>query len=311
MKEPYIEKPDYGNWVSRRLIDIPGLIGAFLLIVFLLLISIYTPEPTRLLVEFCFLSILLAIGVAGVILIGLQFYLPVIVIGALGFSLLGVTIIPIFLAVSAQLSIMMSIYFAYARFKFSPRGGNVQARILELVLERFDWDGRGKALDIGCGNAALAVKVAKKFPKSRVTGVDYWGSNWEYSRSVCEENSRIEGVSDRVDFKKASASSLPFENESFDAAVSNLVFHEVKDADDKRNVIKEALRILKKGGQFAFQDLFLIKRIYGEIDDLMKLMRSWGIRDVNFLDTSRSSFIPRPLRISFMVGTMGILCGRK
>jgi ubiquinone/menaquinone biosynthesis C-methylase UbiE len=43
-----------------------------------------------------------------------------------------------------------------------------------------------------------------------------------------------------VNFQKASASALRFEDESFDAAVSNLVFHKVGDAKDKRDVIKEA-----------------------------------------------------------------------
>ena len=89
------------------------------------------------------------------------------------------------------------------------------------------------------------------------------------------------------------------------------MFHEVKDAKDKRDVIKEALRVLKKGGRFAFQDLFLLEGMYGEVDDLLRLIRSWGIKNVEFLDTSHSSFIPRPLRISFMVGAIGILHGKK
>jgi ubiquinone/menaquinone biosynthesis C-methylase UbiE len=102
---------------------------------------------------------------------------------------------------------------------------------------------------------------------------------WEYSKSVCERNAGIAGVSSRVSFKKASASALPFEDESINAAVSNLVFHEVKDAKDKRDVIKEALRVINKGGKFAFQDLFLEKRVYGEVDDLLETIRSWGIED--------------------------------
>ena len=95
-------------------------------------------------------------------------------------------------------------------------------------------------LDIGCGNALLTIGLAKRFPKSRVTGIDYWGGMWEYSKSVCERNAEREAVADQVNFQKASASALPFEDESFDAAVSNLVFHKVGDAKDKRDVIKEA-----------------------------------------------------------------------
>jgi hypothetical protein len=40
--------------------------------------------------------------------------------------------------------------------------------------------------------------------------------------------------------------------------------------------------------QFAFQDLFLVKRMYGPVDDLLETMRSWGIEQVEFLDTRHS-----------------------
>jgi ubiquinone/menaquinone biosynthesis C-methylase UbiE len=134
---------------------------------------------------------------------------------------------------------------------------------------------------------------------------------WEYSKSVCERNAEIEGVTGRVTFQKTSASSLPFEDGFFDAAVSNLVFHEVSDAADKRDVIKEALRVVKKGGNFAFQDLFLVKRMYGEVDDLLEAIGSWGVENVESLDTSHSDFIPKALRLPFMIGAIGILYGKK
>ena len=78
-------------------------------------------------------------------------------------------------------------------------------------------------------------------------------------------------MADRVNFQKASASALPFEVGSFDAAVSNLVFHEVSDTKDKRDLIEEALRVVRKGGAFAFQDLFLAKRLYGDVEELLEL----------------------------------------
>ena len=110
----------------------------------------------------------------------------------------------------------------------------------------------------------LNNKACKQVYQAQVTGIDYWGERWEYSKNTCEANAKAEGVDDRVVFQKASALKLPFEDEYFDAAVSNLCFHEVSDAKDKREVIREALRVVKKGGKFAFQDLFLLKQIYGE-----------------------------------------------
>ena len=231
-------------------------------------------------------------SVVGLILLGLALAFPISIVGAV-----------LFIAIAG--------YFAYARYRFSPRGGDIQARIQQVVLDHLDWDGQGHALDIGCGNAPLAIAVAIKFPQAHVMGIDYWGGAWEYSKSVCEKNAEGEGVADRVNFQKASASNLPFEDESFDVAVSNLVFHEVADAKDKRDVVKQALRVVKKGGKFAFQDLFLIKKMYGDMDDLLAVIKSWGIERVEFVDTSKSDFIPNALRLPFMVGTIGILYGKK
>jgi len=198
------EKPEYGNWVSKRLIILPCVRG----LVFL-----------------------------------------------------GLAILSKVFAIPSSLFFLVSAYFAYARYRFSPGGGNVQGRIIDLLVVHLDWNGEGQVLDIGCGNGALAIELAHKYVKAQVVGIDYWGGNWEHSKYACEANAKIEGVAECITFQKASASALPFENEYFDAVVSNLVFHEVRDVADKREVIREALRVLKKGGKFSFQDLFLVKRI--------------------------------------------------
>jgi len=249
-----VGKSEYGNWVSKKFIYIPGAIS-------------------------------------------LLFWV-------MSFALTALVLV-------AVVFLLVAFYFAYARYRFSPTGGDVQTQIQELVLQHLDWNGKGKVLDIGCGNGPLTIKLAQKYADAQVTGIDYWGKQWEYSKSVCERNAKIERVAERVVFQKASASALPFDDGAFDVAVSNLVFHEVSGVRDKKNVIKEALRVVKKGGSFAFQDLFLWKRVYGEVDDLLQAVRSWGIEKVEFMNTSDSDFIPKGLRLPFMVGTIGILRGRK
>ena len=153
--------------------------------------------------------------------------------------------------------------------------------------------------------------MQKKFDQVDLVGVDYWGKKWEYSQELCQKNAEIDGVAVRVKFMKASAAKLIFPDESFDAVVSNLVFHEVKDVKDKKVLIKEALRVLKKGGIFVFQDLFLWKQIYGSPDKLIATIRSWGVEKVELINTSNAAFIPKMLKLPFMVGTMGIIFGRK
>jgi SAM-dependent methyltransferase len=255
VSELAVEKADYGNWVSTRLVLVPGVLS-------------------------------LVFG-------SLAFLLPVLAVVALFFFL-------------------WFLYFAYARHLFSPQGGNVQAKVQELVLDHMSgWDGIGKVLDIGCGNGPLAIRIAKRYPQAQVVGIDYWGTSWEYSRGVCERNAAIEGVAERVTFDRASASSLPFDDEAFDLVVSNVVFHEVRDVRDKKELIKEALRVVKKGGWFVFQDLFLWKQVYGKVDELLETISGWGIETMELVDTSDSDFIPKALKLPFMLGTVGILYGRK
>jgi SAM-dependent methyltransferase len=216
------------------------------------------------------------------------------------FFLIGVVIFAVLLA-----------YFTFAYRRFSPGGGDLQTKILDLILKRIDWDGTGRAIDIGCGNGALGIRVAKKYRNAQVIGIDYWGADWDFAKETCLKNAEAEGVIDRMEFQKASASSLPFTDEYFDLAVSNFVFHEVNDAKDKKDVIKEALRIVKEGGKFVFQDLFLVKSIYGDHDDLIKTIRSWGVENVEFINTSNESFIPKALKLPFMIGRIGIIYGTK
>ncbi|MBN1797633.1 MAG: class I SAM-dependent methyltransferase [Spirochaetales bacterium] len=206
---------------------------------------------------------------------------------------------------------LLSIYFIYARYLFSPAGKNIQAKVYDLVLNYIDFNGQGSVIDIGCGNAPLAIKLAKKFPEAKITGIDNWSGLWDYTKDACEKNAVTEGVGERTTFLKASAARLPFRDESFDVAVSNFVFHEVRDAKDKKQVIKEALRVVKKGGAFVFQDLFLLKTYYGNIDGLITAIESWGVGKVNFINTSKVDFIPIALKLPFMTGKIGIIHGIK
>ena len=247
-------KPNYGNWVSKRLIYAPG--------------------------------------VMTLIFLGLSFA-------------------SYFFIIIAVLFLVICIYFAYAYYKFSPTGGDIQGRVRNFVLDQLVWNGEGRALDIGCGNGALTIEAAKKYPDAKVVGVDYWGGGWGYSRKACEKNAEIEGVADRTTFQKASAAALPFDDNSFDVAISNFVFHEVREVPDKREVIKEALRIVKKGGHFVFQDLFPVKKLYGQTDDLIATIKGWGIQEVKFVNTSNAEFIPAALKLQFMVGAIGIIYGKK
>jgi SAM-dependent methyltransferase len=235
----------------------------------------------------------------------------------IGLTLAGIALLPIpsipriILILLAVSPLGMGLYLTYIYIQFAPWGGGFQEKLWNLVLDHLASDGQGRALDIGTGNAALAVRLAKRYPSLHVTGIDCWGSNWEYAQSRCERNAQLEGIGERVTFQKASAAALPFADASFDHVVSHFVFHEVSELPDKREVIREALRVLREGGTFAFQDMFLDEAMYGAPDNLVATVRSWGTSEVNFIEVCSELTVPWLLRNQRTLGYASILHGRK
>ncbi len=213
-----------------------------------------------------------------------------------------------FSAISIVLFIF-SLYFLYAYLLLGRDKGKIQRQFYEALIERLEWDGHGKAIDIGTGNGPVAILLAKKYPHLKVTGIDQWVKVWDYSKSKCEQNTLLEELSGRVSFRRASAVDLPFPDGKFDAVTSNFVFHTIK-INDRKILIKEALRILKPGGAFAFQDLFN-KEFYGDTDSLIRDIKSWKLKKVEFIKTSVIFKVPVALRIRYIVGESGILYGIK
>jgi len=230
---------------------------------------------------------------------------------ALSFFVFFNLMIGIIAIVITILMILMFVYFIYARYQFSPKGNDVQNKIYNLLLDYITFNGEGKILDIGCGEGTFIVKMAKKYPNAKFTGIDYWENVWGYSKESCIKKAKNEGISNRVIFQKASASKLPFKDETYDLIVSNFVFHEVKDEKDKKQLIKEALRVLKMGGSFVFQDMFLSKYFYGQQNDLLNEIKLWGVRQIELVDTSKSDFIPAGLKLPFITGNMALIYGTK
>lgn len=223
---------------------------------------------------------------------------------------------PVVTAVSGVLcvvALVMAVYMLICHETFAFGKGNMMVGVHEHLVEHLDWNGEGRLLDIGCGAAALTVRCAKAFPKAQITAMDYWGAEWNYAKEQCERNAQIEGVADRISFQKGDAAKLDFPDETFDAAVSNFVFHEVRTAKDKRDVVREALRVVKKGGVFSFQDMFSQKALYGDMEQFVRELKAEGISEVHYIGNleKKLDFIPGVVTTPWMISGMGIIYGKK
>ena len=49
---------------------------------------------------------------------------------------------------------------------------------------------RAVSLEVGCGSGALSIRAALTWPESKVTGMDYWGAVYNYSKALCEKKRR-------------------------------------------------------------------------------------------------------------------------
>ena len=208
--------------------------------------------------------------------------------------------------------ILVSFLFPlYAYIVFSQKVGGFQEKVYNLIIQSLGTNVKGKTLDIGSGNGVLAVKLAQQHGEAEVVGVDYWGKDWEYSKSMCEKNAQIGNVESRVRFQKGDAAALEFATDTFDSAMSNLTFHEVKSVSDKREVVREALRIVKPGGTFAFVDYFYDEQYYGKASEFESFLNNLKLSHFEYKPLRDMITIPVLLRLPKILGKAGIIYGRK
>jgi len=117
-----------------------------------------------------------------------------------------------------------------AEFATSALGDSARTIVAGLL-----GDGPGELLDVGCGGGAHAAAFADR--GWRVTGVDVSPAQLELARRR------------GVEVHEADAAELPFEDDSFDAAVSMFTH---TDVEDFAAMVLETARVVRPGGPFVY-----------------------------------------------------------
>lgn len=122
---------------------------------------------------------------------------------------------------------------------------DVGPNFLSMAAHLVDAAGVGpgdEVLDVACGTGNVAITAARR--GATVTGLDITPAMLDEAR----DNAAIAGVED-VDWREGDATDLPFEDDTFDVAISCVGHMFATPPDD---AAEELLRVVRPGGRIAF-----------------------------------------------------------
>ena len=131
-----------------------------------------------------------------------------------------------------------------AEVGFTKHMGGVKAT--EELVELCHIESGSYVLDVGCGAGATPAYLAKRHG-CRVVGVDISQRMIDRAR----ETARREGVADRTEFRVADAQDLPFDDNVFDAVITESV---AAFPEDKQKAADEYVRVTRPGGYVGLNE---------------------------------------------------------
>jgi len=111
-------------------------------------------------------------------------------------------------------------------------------------------DASSTVLDVGCGNGQVDVELIAKY-NCHVTGIDLSGVRIQNAIKRLEQ--QPDKIRNRGGFRKASASDLPFSDQSYSHVWSQSTIYHVP---DKPKALQEMHRVLQDGGFLVMDDVF-------------------------------------------------------
>jgi len=141
----------------------------------------------------------------------------------------------------------------------------------ELLAEISDIKLQDKVLDAGCGIGGSSIFLAKKLG-CEVVGITLSEKQVDKAR----KNAKAHGVDSLVRFEVMNFCHTTFPDASFDVVWG---IESVCHAEDKLSFVREAFRLLKKGGRLIMADGFSLKAVYtkAEADEMRYWLNGWGV----------------------------------
>lgn len=162
-------------------------------------------------------------------------------------------------------------------------------RMNDVLAEKAEISAKDKILDAGCGVGGAAIFLAQKF-NCEVEGITLSQKQADFGKQKSIESK----VQDKVNFSVADFTDMPFEDESFDVVWA---VESVCHAQEKEDFLKEAFRVLKKGGRLITADFYrtMDKPTEEENEWLQNWGKSWAVPEFEFIN----SFEKKALKSGF------------
>ena len=119
-----------------------------------------------------------------------------------------------------------------------------------------DLQGDEYVLDVGCGLGKVTIGVAKLLREGKVVGIDIWDrlDIAGVSPQRAYRNAEIEGVQDKVEFKRGNVLDIPFPDNTFDLVTSGGVLLAFWSDKARLRALSEIHRVLRPGGRFLLME---------------------------------------------------------
>ena len=156
------------------------------------------------------------------------------------------------------------------------------------LLDRFEsvvQAGGCDLVDVGVGTGNLAIPALRRWPEVRISAIDASREMIEAANALVEE--RAPAARDRFEGHVAFAADLPFDDGSFDAAMSSFVLQLVP---NRAKVLREVRRVLRPGGLFAYVTWLADARVFAPDRVFDGLLEEFGFD--NDPDPNRNGDIP-------------------
>ncbi len=153
--------------------------------------------------------------------------------------------LPLWWPLALLLTLMAANFFAgYLIVRTTTRADRTTLPMVDLLQGDHDL-----VLDAGCGAGRTTLSLGRVLKRGQIVALDRFDADYidAGGRDLLENNLRLAGLTDRVRIETGDLTRLPFEDQTFDTAVSAHALDHL--GPEKGQGMREVLRVLKPGGR--------------------------------------------------------------